>query len=88
MEILGAREEITGWKRWIYFTYEGKKYDASLWWDLDGYELFFNSEDGVEYKGVYDMPKWAEEWDEAEHDGENLFEYLDNLTYQRVKTGA
>lgn len=84
MEILGATEETTGWKRWINFTHEGKEYDATLLWDTDGYELFFNSEDGVEYKGVYDMPKWAEEWDEDDRNEQSLFHYLDDLTSDKI----
>lgn len=84
MEILGATQETTGWKRWINFTHEGKTYEATLFWDLDGYELFFNSEDGVPYKGMYDMPKWAEDWDENDESGLILSHYLDDLTYNQV----
>ena len=85
MEILGVSEESTGWKRWINFTYEGKTYEATLFWDLDGYELFFNSEDGVAYNGMYDMPEWAKEWDEVNDSGLILSHYLDDLTYDKTK---
>ena len=80
IKIEGASEEITGWKRYISFTYEGNQYEANLYWDSEGYELLFLTENGVVYKGFYDMPKWAEDWDEDQHEGKYLNWYLDDLT--------
>jgi hypothetical protein len=81
IKIEGASEEITGWKRYISFTYEGNQYEATLYWDSEGYELIFKSENGVAYKGFYDMPQWAENWDEENESGLILSHYLDDLTH-------
>ena len=82
IKIEGVSEEITGWKRYISFTYEGNQYEAALYWDSEGYELIFISENGITYKGFYDAPKWAEEWDESDHNSMYLNYYLDDLTHK------
>lgn len=82
MEIKSTRQENTSWTRWISFNYDGKDYDVVLYHqDNEGYDLVFKSENGVVYKGVFDMPDWAKDWDEDEHDGMTLEHYLDDLTY-------
>lgn len=82
IKVDGVRQEITGWKRYISFTYDGNQYEAILHWDSDGYELFFTSENGVAYQGLWNMPDWAENWDETKHDGQYLNWYLDDLTFE------
>ena len=38
--ITNAREETTAWKRFITFTFKGKEYSTTIYWDeYDGYDI-------------------------------------------------
>jgi len=62
-----AEYEVTGWAKYITFTYEGKEYSVKLLWnEHEGYEIV---------KG------WAELPDELTDESGELFSILDEKTY-------
>jgi hypothetical protein len=74
--IEGCYHEETAWKRYIYFDYEGKRYEITLFWDeFNGYESYWRVPDKV--------PNWVLEWDEEAHQGMSFEHYLDDLTFER-----
>lgn len=76
IEITDQRHEETGWKRYIYFKYEGKDYELTLFWDeFNGYEIYWREPNTA--------PDWARNWDEDMSEGLSLAGWLDELTFQR-----
>jgi len=76
--ITGSREETTGWKRYIYFEYEGNKYEVNLYWEeFNGYDNYWR-EPNTE-------PEWVKKWDKETHEGMSFEGYLDELTWERNK---
>jgi hypothetical protein len=74
--IEGCYHEETAWKRYIYFDYEGERYEITLFWDeFNGYESYWRIPDKV--------PDWVLEWDEEAHQGMSFEHYLDDLTFER-----
>ena len=85
IEILNAEQENTGWQRYIYFKYNGKEYGTVLFWnEHEGYELMFQTEDEKTFTH-FEMPEWAKDWDEDNHDGMTLEHYLDDLTWKQLE---
>ena len=73
-----SEEENTGWKRIIFFEYEGNKYEVNLYWDeFNGYEIFWREPNT--------KPNWVVEWDEEAHQGMSFEHYLDDLTWEMNK---
>ena len=73
-----SEQENTGWKRIIFFEYEGNKYEVNLYWDeFNGYEIFWREPDT--------KPNWVIEWDSEAHQGMSLEHYLDDLTWESDK---
>jgi hypothetical protein len=78
-----STNETTGWKRRINFQYEGKDYEAILFWnEFDGYELYWKNDEG--YMGGK-TPEWAINWDEDMSEGYSLEHWLDELTFEMEK---
>lgn len=73
-----SEQENTGWKRIIFFQYEGNKYEVNLYWDeFNGYEIFWREPNT--------KPNWVVEWDEEAHQGMSFEHYLDELTWEMNK---
>lgn len=82
MNIKGATQEITGWRRYIYFEYQGKDYGVVLSYDEhQGYDLIFQNENEKEFT-YFEMPDWANNWEPELHNDMGLEHYLDELTYE------
>jgi len=80
ISIKGVSKDDTAYDKHITFEREGVEYSVLLHWDnMDGYDLTFSSD------LIDDMPDWALEWDEDEHDGESLEYTLDCLTDQVIE---
>jgi hypothetical protein len=78
IKITGSRHEETGWKRYIFFEYEGNEYELTLFWDeFNGYEIYW----GMPEKA----PEWAVNWDKDMSEGQSLEHWLDELTFERDK---
>lgn len=68
--------EVTAWKRYIQFQYEGNEYKLTLFWDdFDGFDIFWREPSKA--------PDWVINWDETKYNGEDFAGYLDWLTYSR-----
>jgi len=73
-----SEQENTGWKRIIFFEYEGNKYEVNLYWDeFNGYDTYWREPDTT--------PNWVVEWDEEAHQGMSFEHYLDDLTWEMNK---
>ena len=73
-----SEQENTGWKRVIFFEYEGNKYEVNLYWDeFNGYEVFWREPNTT--------PNWVVEWDSEAHSGMSFEHYLDDLTWESDK---
>jgi hypothetical protein len=71
-------EENTGWKRQIFFEYEGNKYEVNLYWEeFNGYDTF--------WREPSTRPAWVVEWDSEAHQGMSFEHYLDDLTWEMNK---
>lgn len=76
--ITGSEAEITGWKRYIYFEYEGNEYELILFWEeFNGYDTY--------WKDPSKIPEWVVNWNEEAHQGMSFEHYLDSLTWERGK---
>lgn len=74
IEIKGSRQDDTGWKRYIYFTYDGESYELTLFWDeFNGYETY--------WQVPTVRPDWVKNWNQDEHGGISFEHYLDDLTW-------
>lgn len=73
-----SEQENTGWKRVIFFEYEGNKYEVNLYWDeFNGYDTYWREPDTT--------PNWVVEWDSEAHQGMSFEHYLDELTWEMNK---
>lgn len=73
--ISGSRQDDTGWKRYVYFDYQGNDYELILFWDeFNGYESYWVSPSKT--------PDWVVNWNEDDHEGMSFEHYLDNLTWE------
>ncbi len=73
-----SEEENTGWKRQIFFEYEGNKYEVNLYWEeFNGYDTF--------WREPSTRPAWVAEWDSEAHEGMSFEHYLDDLTWEMNK---
>lgn len=73
-----SEQENTGWKRIIFFEYEGNKYEVNLYWDeFNGYDTYWREPDTT--------PNWVVEWDSEAHQGMSFEHYLDDLTWEMNK---
>ena len=76
IKITNSRLELTAWKRVICFEYEGEHHEVVLFWnEFDGFELYWLE--------LSKTPDWAVNWNEDEHEGMSLADYLDELTWER-----
>lgn len=73
-----SEQENTGWKRIIFFEYEGNKYEVNLYWDeFNGYDTYWREPDTT--------PNWVVEWDSEAHNDMSFEHYLDDLTWEMNK---
>jgi hypothetical protein len=74
IQIEGSRQDDTGWKRYIHFTYDGESYELTLFWDeFNGYEIYWQMPTV--------RPDWVKNWNQDEHGGISFEHYLDDLTW-------
>jgi hypothetical protein len=71
--IKGVIKEDTGWTKEITLEREGETYLVTLYWSsCGGYDLVFKTNP---------VPKWVEEWQDAQRYGADSLEYeLDSMT--------
>ena len=70
-----SAQEITGWKRYICFEYEGNKYELTLFYDeFTGYDTYWREPNTT--------PAWVVEWDSEAHNGMSFTHYIDDLTWE------
>lgn len=75
-----SEQENTGWKRVIFFEYEGNKYELTLYWDeFNGYDIVWRFCNG---KLESRTPDWVVDWDSEAHEGMSFEWYLDELTWE------
>jgi hypothetical protein len=75
INITGKNHEETGWKRYIYFEYEGNEYELTLFYDeFTGYDTYWRVPNTT--------PNWVVEWDSEAHEGMSFTHYLDDLTWE------
>ena len=68
LKLDSSKEDITGWKRYLYFYYEGVYHEAALYWDeWEGYEIVFD-----------ETPDWFDNLDVDQQ--YNLYVKLDELS--------
>jgi hypothetical protein len=73
--IKGKEHEETGWKRYVYFEYEGNEYELTLFYDeFTGYDTYWRVPNTT--------PAWVVEWDSEAHEGMSFTHYLDDLTWE------
>jgi len=78
INITSTSHEETGFKRYIYFEYEGNQYELTLFWDeFNGYEIYWREPDKA--------PDWVVNWNEEEHEGMSFRHYIDDLTWEMGK---
>ena len=78
INITGTSQEETGFRRYIYFEYEGNKYELTLFWDeFNGYEIYWREPNKA--------PDWVVNWNEEEHKGMSFRHYIDDLTWEMGK---
>lgn len=83
IKISDVRQEIDGWRRYIYLEREGKSYELILFWDqFNGYEITWRYENEVI---ISKAPEWATNWNENAHGNITLEHYLDELTYEKLE---
>lgn len=86
IRIKGSIQEVSAWKRHIYFTYNEKDYEVNLFWDEhDGYELIWleNGRSTRDINGKFEFiptPEWAIKYDES--GSNNLSMDLDEMSYE------
>lgn len=84
--IKGSIQEVSAWKRHIYFTHDEKDYEVNLFWDEhDGYELIWleNGSSTRDINGKFEFipkPEWAIKYDES--GSNNLSMDLDEMSYE------
>jgi hypothetical protein len=75
IKIIGKEHEETGWKRYVYFEYEGEKYELTLFYDeFTGYDTY--------WREPSKRPDWVVEWDSEAHEGMSFEHYIDDLTWE------
>ena len=80
INVSSVRQEIDGWRRYIYLTKDGVEYYLTLFWDqFNGYEIMWGAENDTR---ISKAPDWAIDWDQDDHDGMSLEHYLDDLTWE------
>ena len=87
-----SNDEITGWERYIEFSYDNKDYSVSLHWDAyDGYDIYsWNNIDG---NSELSAPDWVKDYKSKSLNGnENGFFALcfdlDDISYEIKKVRA
>jgi hypothetical protein len=83
IKLSSVRQEIDGWRRYIYLTKGGVEYQLTLFWDqFNGYEIMWGAENDTR---ISKAPDWANDWDEDDNNGISLAGYLDELTCEVVE---